>query len=160
MIVINITLEGWGRDWMHNLNNGIFKMFTRFIFIRQMLWRKRSCQYFSLDHFWALLIARKKKSNSPYYCIGGFNDGFSLSAWTLLSFCIYCFLALVVKNLPAIAGDIRDVGSISGLGRSPGEGNVNPVQYSYLGNPMERGAWCATVHRVSKSWTLLKWLST
>ena len=130
-------------------------MFTRFIFIRQMLWRKRSC-----TSPWAFLIARKKKSNSAYCCIWGFNGGFSLSAWTFLSFCVFYFLALVVKNLPAIAGDTRDVGSISGLGRSPGEGNVNPVQYSHLGNPMERGAWCASVHRVAKSWTLLKWLST
>ena len=42
---------------------------------------------------------------------------------------------LVVKNLPANAGDIREVGLIAGLGRSPGEGNINPLQYSYLGNP-------------------------
>ena len=46
-----------------------------------------------------------------------------------------------------------DVGSILGWGRSPGEGNGNPLQYSYLETPMERGAWRATVHRVAKSWT-------
>ena len=53
-------------------------------------------------------------------------------------------------NLPADAGDPRDTGSIPGSGRSPGEGNSNPLQYSYLENPMDRGAWRATVHGVSK----------
>ena len=50
-------------------------------------------------------------------------------------------VALVVKNPPASAGDIRDLGSIPGLGRSPGEGRGNPCQYSSLENPMDRGAW-------------------
>ena len=59
----------------------------------------------------------------------------------------------MVKNLPVIAGDIRDRGSISGLGRSPGEGNGNPLQYSCLGNPMDRGVWRAIVHDVTMSWT-------
>ena len=54
---------------------------------------------------------------------------------------------------PANAGDIRDVGSIPGLGRSPEEGNGNPLQYSCLENPMDRGAWWATIHRVRKIWT-------
>ena len=53
-----------------------------------------------------------------------------------------------VKNLPANAGD---TGSIPGLGRSSGEQNGNPLQYSCLGNPMDRGSWQATVHGVSKS---------
>ena len=56
----------------------------------------------------------------------------------------------MVKNPPANAGD---AGSIPGLGRSPGEGNDNPLQYPCLGNPMVRGAWWATVHRVAKSRT-------
>jgi len=56
----------------------------------------------------------------------------------------------VVKNPPADAGH---VGSVSGSGRSPGEGNGNPLQYSYLGNPIDRGAWWATVHGVAKSQT-------
>ena len=60
---------------------------------------------------------------------------------------------LVVKNLPANAGDIRDEGSFPGSGRSPGEGNGNPLQYSCLENPMDRGAWWATVHGVVKSET-------
>ena len=57
---------------------------------------------------------------------------------------------LVVKNLSANAGDIRDVGSIPGLGRSPGGGHGNPLQYSCLENPTDRGAWQATVHRVAE----------
>ena len=59
-------------------------------------------------------------------------------------------VALVVKNLPANTGDIRDKSSIPGSGRSPGEGNGNPLQYSCLGNLMDRGAWQATVHGDSK----------
>ena len=64
-------------------------------------------------------------------------------------------MALVVKNLPANARDIRDAGLIPGLGRSPGEGHGNPLQNSCLENRMNGGA---TVHRVSKSWTQLKGL--
>ena len=59
----------------------------------------------------------------------------------------------LVKNPPANAGD---VGLIPGLGRSPGGGPGNPLKYSCLENPMDRGAWQATVHRVAKSWTPLK----
>ena len=64
-------------------------------------------------------------------------------------------VALEVKNPPANAGDIRDVGSIPGMGRSPGGGHGNPLQYSCLENPMDKGACQATVHRVTKSWTRL-----
>ena len=64
-------------------------------------------------------------------------------------------VALVVKNLPANAGHIRKKGSITGLGRSPGEGHSNPLQYSCLKNPMDRGAWRATVHGVAESQTQL-----
>ena len=59
---------------------------------------------------------------------------------------------LVVKNPPADAGDVRHVGSIPGLGRSPGGGHGNPRQYSWLEDPMDRGAQWALVHRVSKDW--------
>ena len=69
-------------------------------------------------------------------------------------------MALVVKNLPASVGVVRDVGSVSGLGRSPGGGHSNPLQHSCLESPMDRGAWWATSHSVSKSWTWLKPLST
>ena len=57
----------------------------------------------------------------------------------------------VVKNLPASAGDARDMGSIPGSGRSSGGGNGTPLQYSCLGNPMDKGAWWALVHGVAKS---------
>ena len=57
----------------------------------------------------------------------------------------------MIKNLPANAGVTRDAGSIPALKRSPGEGNGNAFQYSCLGNPMDRGAWGAIVHRVAKS---------
>ena len=69
-------------------------------------------------------------------------------------------VALVVKNPPASAGDKRDMGLISGLGRSPGEGHGNPLQYSGLENSTDRGAWQATVCGVTKSETWLTWLST
>jgi len=56
----------------------------------------------------------------------------------------------VIKNPPANAGDVRDAGSAPGSGRSPGGGHGNPLQYSCLQNPMDRGAWQATVFRVKK----------
>ena len=61
----------------------------------------------------------------------------------------------VVKNPPANAGDARDVDSIPRLGRSPRGGNGNPRQYFWLENPMDRGAWEATVHELAKSQTRL-----
>ena len=64
-------------------------------------------------------------------------------------------VAQPVDNLPYNAGD---VGSVPEWGRSPGEGHGNPLQYSCLENPMDRGAWRATVHGVTKCWTWLKWL--
>ena len=62
----------------------------------------------------------------------------------------------MVKNKPANAGDLRDVGSTPGLGRSPGGGSGNPFQFSCLENPMNRGSWQAIVHRVAQSQTILK----
>ena len=59
----------------------------------------------------------------------------------------------MVENPPANAGYIRDTGSIPGSGKSPGGGYSNPLQYSYLENLMDRGAWRATVYRVAKSQT-------
>jgi len=57
------------------------------------------------------------------------------------------------EDLPANAGDEGDVASIPESGRSPGGGNGNPIQYSCLENPTDKGAWWATVHGVAKSWT-------
>ena len=68
--------------------------------------------------------------------------------------------ALVVKNRPANAGDRRDSGSIPGSGRFPGGGHGNPLQYSCLENPLDRGAWRATVHGVAQSGTPPKRLRT
>ena len=62
-------------------------------------------------------------------------------------------MPLVVNNLPANAGDTGDAGLNPGLGRSPGEGNGNALQYSCWGNSTDRGAWWDTVHGVIKSWT-------
>ena len=73
--------------------------------------------------------------------------------------CSVSHVVLMVKNLHANAGDIRDMGSIPGSGRSPGGGHGNLLQYSYLKNPMDRGAWRAIVHRIALSWTRLKQLS-
>ena len=69
-------------------------------------------------------------------------------------------MVLVVKNLPANAGHIGDMGPIPGSGRSPGGGQGNPLQYSCLENCLNREAWWAIVHRVTKSQTQLKRLST
>ena len=90
----------------------------------------------------------------------------------IFNFCTFCFNINISqyshwgfpgstsgKNTPANAEDIKDVGSIPGSGRSPGGGHSNPVQYSYLGNPMDRRAWRAPVYRVVESRTQLKWLS-
>ena len=59
-------------------------------------------------------------------------------------------VVLVVKNLSANAGDLRDLGLVSGSGRSPGGGHGNPLQYSCLENSMDRGTWQAIVHRVAE----------
>ena len=60
-------------------------------------------------------------------------------------------VVLVLKNPPASEGDVKDSGSITGLGRSPGGGYGNPLQYSCLENPMDRGAWRAIIHRIAES---------
>ena len=65
----------------------------------------------------------------------------------------FILVTLKVKNPPADAGDVRDMDSIPGSGRSPGGSHGNPLQYSCLENPLDRGAWWATVHRVTKSQT-------
>ena len=70
---------------------------------------------------------------------------------------VYCYRGhpgdSVVKNLPANEGDAIDTGLIPGLGESPGGGNGNPLQYSRLENPKDRGVWRTPVHGVAKSWT-------
>ena len=63
------------------------------------------------------------------------------------------WVALVVKNPPANVGDLRNMGSVPGFGRSPEGGDSNPLQYSCLENPMVKGAWLTTVYRVTQSQT-------
>ena len=91
--------------------------------------------------------------------MNGSNKGNQLGILTIqflyITFQIHIYGAsqgvLEVKNPPKDAGDVRDAGSIPGSGRSPGEGNGYPLQYSYLETSMNRGAWWATVHCVTKS---------
>jgi len=91
------------------------------------------------------------------------SSGLQCSVW--LSFTLFYSyswtsqVALLVKNLPTNAVDIRDSGSMSRLGRSPGGGNGSPLQYTCLENPTDRGASQATANRVAKSRTQLKWLT-
>ena len=66
----------------------------------------------------------------------------------------------MIKNSPASAEEVRDTDWIPGSGRSPGEGHGNPLQYSCLENPMDRGTWRSTVHGIAQSWTGLKQLRT
>ena len=85
---------------------------------------------------------------------------FYLTYYSKYHFNIYFTLgfqvALVVKNPPANAGDVRETGSTPGSGRCPGGGNGNPLWYLCLENPMDRGAWRAAVHGVAQSQTRLK----
>ena len=108
----------------------------------------RSCNFY--DFFF--LIYPQTSSDSLLcvpllYSLGIQNMTF-ISAWAFL-------VAPVVKNLPANAGDTRDMGSIPGSGRSPGRGQGNPLQQSCRENPMDRGAWHATVLETAQSWTHL-----
>ena len=88
---------------------------------------------------------------------------FAMHWWLFTLHCIYTYLCSIwgflggtmVKNSPTNAGGAGDLDSIPGSERSPGEGNGNPLQYSCLGNPMDRGAWWATVHGVAESQTQL-----
>ena len=80
--------------------------------------------------------------------------------YRLIALCWAFQVALMVKNLPANSGDREDTSLIPGSGRSPGGGHGIPLQYSCLENPMDRGAWQPMVHRVTKSQTWLKQLSS
>ena len=100
---------------------------------------------FDLKVFYVFLLIFQQSWNSF--------RGLYLSIWALSSWAFQ--VLLVVKGLPANVGDVRGPGSIPGLGRSPGEGNGNPLHNSCLENLMNRGAWRATVHGVAKSQTRL-----
>ena len=102
--------------------------------------------------------AKNRTSNSTYGCF------FKGSKNTNLKQYMHSYRAsqvvLVLKNLPANAGDVRNVALIPGLGRFPGGGHGNPLQYSCRENPIDRGAWWATVHRFAKRQIQLKQLSS
>ena len=92
-------------------------------------------------------------STVPIYSIVIIKLNFQINSNHELIYLYNSQVTLVVKNPPAYAGDLRDMGLIPGSGRPPQGGYGNPLQYSWLENPMERGAWWATVHRVTKSRT-------
>ena len=94
---------------------------------------------------------------SSYFSASSFTPLLRLLLIFLLSLLLFPspMVVLVIKNLPANAGDLRDAGVTPGSRRSPGGGHGNPLQYSCLENSTDRGAWWATVHKVTKSWTLL-----
>ena len=74
---------------------------------------------------------------------------------------LYLYICIIYHYITWLSGEesicnVGDLGSMPGLGRSPGGEHGNQLQYSYLENPMDRGAWRATVHKVGKSWTWLK----
>ena len=83
----------------------------------------------------------------------GWEDALEENGYPLQYSCLGNQVALEVKNPPANEGDMRDMGSIPGSERSPGGGHGNPLQYSFLENPTDRGAWWATLHKVADSWT-------
>ena len=95
-----------------------------------------------LSNFTSLILCITEQSGQQCLCKGPDRRCFVASQ-----------VALVVKNPPASAEDIGDMGSIPGSGRSPGGGHGNPLQYSCLENPVDRGACQATIHGVAKSWT-------
>ena len=117
------------------------------------------------------IMIQKDTSTHKGHCSSIYNsqDGSNLNvhrqtnAWkTWYIYKKWCIThpAPVLKNLSVSVEDARDVDSIPGSGRWPGGGHGNPFQHSCLEDPMDRGAWWATVHRVTKSWTWLKHLST
>ena len=117
--------------------------------------------------FWFASQPGVKDSPGVWWVGAGFHGG-NLSLWKLKLqlpvsqnlTVLASQVVLVVKNPPARSGNIRDACSIPGLGRSPGGGQSTLLQYSCLESSMDKGSWQATVHRVAKSYTWLKQLST
>ena len=96
----------------------------------------------------------------PFVSFPLFKAGYLVFLIELHELFIYLGLVILYKKLPANASDTGNTASVPRSGRSPGEGNGNPLWYCCLGNPMDRGAWQATVHRFTKSRTQLKQLRT
>ena len=101
---------------------------------------------FSIFLTWSI---KKLMGNSPQYFYG---FGWNINCMLLTLLQRASQMALVIKNPTANARDIKDAGLIPGLGRSPGGGHDNPLQYSCLENPMDTGAWRATVHEIPKGY--------
>ena len=110
-------------------------------------------------------VSHRQNIHGSWFCIHSASICLLVVAFNSFSFKVitntYALIgasqvAMVVRNLSANAGDVRDTGSVSGLGRSPGGQHGNPFQYSCLKNPMGRGAWQATARSVAKSWTQLQ----
>ena len=155
----------------------IFNFLFRFVFYRlpkgcKELHREALCTFSSAAHNVSILNNGSSIPNTRrgIGTIHSTYSGFLVSTWTHVGVCVWVHgilsfidnpvwasrVALVVKNPPANAGDIRDVGSIPGSGRCPGGGHGNLLQYSCLENPMNSGAWWATVHasqRVGSDWS-------
>ena len=113
---------------------------------------------FTLElHHWLSRAPRCKQQIMELFSLHiHMSQSFTINLFWNIYICIWATGDSVVKNQPANAGDIGDVSSIPVLGRSPGEGNGNQLEYSCLGNPMDRGTSQATVHGVAKSqhgWT-------
>ena len=125
-------------QWLMKLKLLITKKVEYTVEIEETLFKKKNCERDIPVHFCAL-HDQKEGENIVY-----------LSRTT----------GLVVKNHPANAGDVRDTGSIPGLGRSPEEGNGNPLQHSCLENPTDRRVWRVKVHRIINTWPQLKQLNT
>ena len=122
-------------------------------------WMQGLCLDFFFLHRCLVIPASdiKKSTLFPlYYLCSLPKINWLLFIWVYLWASWASQVALVVKNSPTNRGDPKDLGSIPESERSPGGGHGTPLQYSCLENPMDRGAWQATVHRVAKSWTWLK----
>ena len=140
---------GWGGRWEEG-----FRIRGRHVYLWPIhAWQKPSqyCNYPPIKINW-LTFKKEERNNHP----ARFDHFLPCISYLLRKFGRKDFLGgAVVKNLPAYAGDARDVTLILGSERSPGVGNGNPLQYSCLGNCMDRGGWRATVHGVTKSQRLL-----
>ena len=135
---------------------------------REQVWANDTCLMIQLLYLImvmrAIIIISNLASHHMPDTVLSISHYFMKSSYNSLGQCYYPHftdkeVVLVIKNLLANAGDLRDTSSLPGSGRSPGRGHSNPFQYSCLENPMDRGAWWATVHGVTKSQTWLKWLS-
>ena len=155
-------MEGKGKTWQHT--DVFLKVFPH------SLERWRCWQKVSISNRWPSFVQRFLCPSKNGICMHVWAMNYAISVILHISWMFLCLhfklaswssqMELVVKNLPANAGDARDSGSIPESGRCPGGGHGSPLQYFCLENPMDRGTWQATVHGIAKSQIWLKWLST